>query len=229
MLLLPHSGASAQSFASWARWFPEDIRLAAAQYPGHGSRYEGPVAPDLASLADDLARQVAGTDGPLFVFGHSFGALVGFEICWRLEREGRAPAAFFASAAVPPHQQFPAATSPRDLTDDELLDLLSAYGAMPKGMTEHPEALHLALRLCRADMALADDYTYGPEPRRLTAPMVVLGGDRDPMVSCEVLHRWQELTTGPSEVQVFAGGHFYLHDHMHSVTGILRRHLQGIQ
>jgi surfactin synthase thioesterase subunit len=59
--------------------------------------------------------------------------------------------------------------------------------------------------------------------------MVVLGGDRDPMVSCEVLHRWQELTTGPSEVQVFAGGHFYLHDHMHSVTGILRRHLRGIQ
>jgi pyochelin biosynthetic protein PchC len=50
---------------------------------------------------------------------------------------------------------------------------------------------------------------------------VALTGDRDPKVSVGEAGGWSGLSTGPFELQVFAGGHFYLSDQVGEVSSVL--------
>ena len=221
LLLLPHSGGSAQSFAGWAPHFPAPIRLIAAQYPGRGSRRREPVAAHLCQLAEEIVAALSEVTGPVAVFGHSLGAFVGFETCWMLEAAGQPPLMFFASGAVPVHEHEPYETSPSGLTDEEMLKFLNRYGRMAAGITAHPEIRQLALAACRADSTLAHDYTYGPAQRLLTVPIIGLGGDADPVVPVSVLRHWAELTSGSHGIHTFAGAHFYHEDHLAAVSAVI--------
>jgi pyochelin biosynthesis protein PchC len=225
LLLLPHSGGSAQAFRGWGDWFPGEVRVLAVQFPGRASRLREPLATGLAQLVDELRGAASDLPGPLAVFGHSLGAFVGFEFCWLLQQDGRSVSAFFPSAAIPLHLHRPCARSPRDLTDEESLALLRRYGGIPADLNAEPELLRRALRICRSDIGLAHDYTFGPEQRRIRTPIIALGGDADPIVPARLLDDWQELSTGGGATHTFPGGHFYHLDNTPAVTAVLRDRL----
>ncbi len=226
LVLLPHSGGSAQSYGEWGRWFPSTVRVVAAQYPGRGARYGQDPATEIAALADPLAEVLAELDTPVHIFGHSLGALVGFEVCWRLQQAARPATVFHPSAAAAAHVRRSAAVSPARLTDAELLALLAERGGMPEDILAEPDLLDLVLDACRTDMAITDSYSYGGDDRRLDCPVIAFGGDTDSAVPVAELERWGELTHAESEIHVLSGGHFYLHDHMATLTGVVRQHLQ---
>lgn len=225
LVLLPHSGGSAQGYADWVRWFPEHIRLLGAQYPGRGPRFREPPVRTMRALADPLAEVLAGIDGSLSVFGHSLGALLGFEICWRLERAGRPPATLFASAAAAPHIHRPDPLEPHALSDDRLAALLRSRDGLPDVILEHPDLLSLVLGACRADIAVTESYRYGAGTRLLRCPVVVFGGNSDAAMPVHRLARWTEVSAGGAELHVLPGGHFYLHDQMASVAATIRARL----
>lgn len=209
LLMLPYSGGSAQSFAGWKNWLPGGFRIAAASYPGRGSRAHESFAAELDEITSELFDALADFDGLLYIFGHSLGAFVGFELSWRLQFSGRPPAVLFVSAAPAPHRHRPYSFSPRTMPDDELLSLLESFDCLPEGIAEYPDMLSEALELCRADMALVYEYSFGDEPRRLSVPIVAIGGTEDPLVSSEELGHWTELSTCEGAVRTFPGGHFY--------------------
>ncbi|WP_080644134.1 thioesterase II family protein [Salinispora arenicola] len=220
-VLLPHSGSSAQAYGYWAGKIPETVRAVAVQYPGRGPRYGEPRAPDIAALADALAPVVAGLDPPVHVFGHSLGALTGFELCWRLQEQGRPVAAFYpsASAAVDLHR--PILTGPDALSDARLLNTLRERGGMSADVLADPDLLELALEICRADMLLAETYRFGPPGRRLRSPIIAFGGDQDPAVPVELLYGWPRLGAASSTAHVLPGGHFYLLEHLETVAAAI--------
>lgn len=222
LVLLPHAGGMAQGYGAWARWFPASVRLVAAQYPGRGPRYGQEPAGDIAALADPLAEVLADIDPPVHVFGHSLGALLGFEVCWRLQRAGRPAAGLYASAASAPQVHRGAAESPDQVPDARLAAILTERGALPSEVRDDPDLLDMVLDACRADMVLTHRYRYGAERRILRCPLIAFGGDADTAVPVAKLDRWVELTTGPAEVKVFSGGHFYLHEHIAAVTAAIR-------
>jgi surfactin synthase thioesterase subunit len=209
LLMLPYSGGSAQSFSGWKNCLPGRFRVAAASYPGHGSRGEEPFAAELDEIVRELFDALADFHGLLYIFGHSLGALVGFELSWRLQSLGRSPAVLFASSAPAPHRQRPYPFSPRTMPDHELLSLLESFDSLPEGIAEHPDLLSDVLALCRSDIALAHEYSFGDESRKLRVPIVAMGGTWDPLVSSEELGHWTELSTCGSTVRLFPGGHFY--------------------
>ena len=82
-----------------------------------------------------------------------------------------------------------------------------------------------ALRTLRADITLTDHYSYGDRRRRLTIPIIALGGDRDALVPAGELDRWRELSTGECATHLFAGEHFYYLDNMASFTAAISKYL----
>ncbi|MEU8661685.1 thioesterase II family protein [Actinoplanes philippinensis] len=218
LVLLPHSGSSAQGYGYWSGVIPETVSVAAVQYPGRGSRFGEPAARDITDLADELAHETAGLEPPVHVFGHSLGALVGFELCWRLQQLGRPAAAFYPSAAAAADLHRPILTGPEALTDDRLLQTLRERGGMGDDVLNDPDLLEFALDICRADMLLTETYRYGPADRRLDCPITGFGGDRDPAVPTQLLHGWTRLGAAGSTVSVLPGGHFYLLHHLDTVA-----------
>ncbi|WP_019031051.1 thioesterase II family protein [Salinispora arenicola] len=224
LVVLPHSGGLGQGYARWAKWFPEDVRVITAQYPGRGPRYGEEHARSMAAMAEPLAEALA-EETELHVFGHSLGAMIGFEICWLLAGKGRPVRAFYPSAAPASQiRQDPTAVTAGP-SDAELVEALVERGGMDRAVLEHPELLELVLEACRADREVTLSYRYGTERRVLDCPVIAFGGTTDVAVAPADLARWPELTTGPGEVHLLDGGHFYLNDHMAAVTGRIRRQM----
>ncbi|WP_433495472.1 thioesterase II family protein [Micromonospora sp. CA-248089] len=221
LVLLPPAGGSAQTFAGWDLHLPGRLGIAAVQYPGRASRRAEPPAGSVGALAGEVFEALAGHAGPVHLFGHSLGALVGFELSWRLQTERRAPATVIASAAVPPHRRAALGDRLADAAAGDLAMVLTDARTLSPAAARRPQVLHRRAPIYRADFAAAHAYEYGPAVRRLRTPLVAVGGRQDPLVPGAELARWRELTEAPRGVHTLPGGHFYYLDNMAALAALI--------
>jgi medium-chain acyl-[acyl-carrier-protein] hydrolase len=158
---------------------------------------------------DGLREHLA---GPFALFGHSFGALVAFEVARELRRRGGPePAHLFISARRGPRRPDPVPPL-HGLSDDRFLaEVRSRYGGIPDAVLEEPELLALLLPTLRADLQAVETYTSEPDTP-LEVPMTAFGGLNDPWASLEDLEAWADETRGRFHITRFPGGHFYLNE-----------------
>ncbi|WP_051865242.1 thioesterase II family protein [Streptomyces griseus] len=228
LLVLPHAGGSAQNYAAWADWFPDDLRILAAQYPGRASRAREPAQADLHRIVDELLDALDGHQGPLHVFGHSMGSYVGFELCWRRQLAGRPPAVLFASGAVPPHRLQPYPAPGVEISDEHLMELMDTCNGIPDAILDSPDLMGLALETLRADLELVNNYSYGEPGRRLRIPIVAFGGDRDALVPGAEIDHWHELSAAKCASHLIPGEHFYYHGDMATFAATVSTYLASI-
>jgi surfactin synthase thioesterase subunit len=223
LVCLPHAGGSATFFLETAKSLHPDIDVLSVQYPGRQDRWRETAVESVDELADRIAAELAPwSDTPLALFGHSLGALLGFEVARRLTAAGRPPAALFASSFRAPSilRREPAHL----LSDPDLVRELTRLGGTDARVLQDEELRELALPAIRADYRAVDSYRYRPGPP-LTCPVTVLTGREDPKVAPHEAEAWRPHTTGDFEVVTFAGGHFYLMDHNAGVTGLVAARL----
>ncbi len=208
LVCFPHAGGTANAFTALSAALPEDVELLAVQYPGRQDRRGEPCAQDLSELASGVAQALAGYDDrPLFLLGHSMGALVAFETARLLEERGTV-ARLFVSAARPPAQDW----QEPDLSlvgDEELTAGLRRLGGIPEPLLADPEIAAEILRLLRADHRALLRHRCAPDTR-VAAPVTVLLASADPKNSLEQMADWARHTAGGHEVAALSGGHFSL-------------------
>lgn len=228
VLFLPYAGGSTHVFAPWFGFMPDNVRMVAVEYPGHGTRSREPRAITPDEILEPLAAAVmAEIDGPVVVFGHSLGAVLGFELAWRLESAGRPLVALIASGARAPHEY---SADPGDLhlcSDQEIAMELHRRGDLPREVLRDPELCAHMMGVVKDDLTLGARYEFGSPPRRLVHPITVIGGSADPIVSVADLHAWQGVATRTPVVRVVPGGHFYFRDGLDDVADVLRRVLDA--
>lgn len=209
LICLPQAGGSAASYAPWRLLAPAGVELATVELPGRGVRSAEPLPDTLEALADAVLDGICGElDGPYALFGHSFGALLGYEIALRVSRRGLTPpVALLVSASRAPHA--PVLKRVSHLDDQGLLDWLDGFGGFPPSLRRYPAYLSYALRTVRRDLALAEAYT-APEPAPPGCPLHVLGGADDPLVGRERLEDWRACAADGFSLRLLPGGHDYL-------------------
>ncbi len=149
-------------------------------------------------------------DRPFAFFGHSLGALIGYEVARYLRREaGREPALLIAAGRRAP--QIPSDDAPiYALPHDAFVAELRRLNGTPDEVLLNQELMEMLLPTLRADFELCDTYRFETgEP--LTAPVTVYGGADDEDEPREKLEAWQSVTSGPFRLRMFPGGHFFLH------------------
>jgi pyochelin biosynthesis protein PchC len=220
LVCLPHVGGSATFFFPLSRALAPRLRVFAVQYPGRQERYREPTIGDLGELAGHVVAAIREvTAGPLALFGHSMGAVLAYEVALGLCRAGcPEPVRLFVSGRRAPSRY---RTENVHLRDDagvtaELRRLAGPHTAL----LADPELLRLILPVIRRDYRAIETYRHDPRDR-LAAPITVLTGDRDPMVTLEEADDWRRHTTGPVDVRVFAGGHFFLVDHVPEIADLV--------
>jgi pyochelin biosynthesis protein PchC len=178
------------------------------QYPGRQDRLDEPCAQSVPEIADALVPALAPyADRPLYLFGHSMGGLVAYEVAVRLEAgAGPDPAGLFASGALAPHRFMP----PREVLDDATVEAeIRASGWSDPAVFDHPELRELVLPALLTDVRAVLSYHRG-DAVRLRCPIVAYGGSDGAADVPAELAAWAELTSGPAAWRRFEGDHFYL-------------------
>ncbi len=209
LLCLPHAGGSASFYFPVSRALAPGVEVLAVQYPGRQDRLAEPGIDNIPDLADQIfaaVRTVA--DRPLALFGHSMGAILAYEVSVRLERNGfPAPTRLFASGRRAPSRYRDDRVHLRD--DEGIVAELRAMEGTDSTLFADPDVLDMILPAVRSDYRAVETYRHRAG-ESVSCPVTVLTGDIDPTVTLEEARAWGEHTTGPMDLRVFPGGHFFL-------------------
>lgn len=211
LFCFPYSGASASVFFPWIEILPSTVEVYPVQLPGRGNRVSEPVytyLPDLIDAIED-ALLPSFSEKPFALFGHSMGALISYELSWRLESVHQLiPKMLFVSGHNAPH--LPDKNEPmHDLDEDEFLERLRKLNGTPEEVLQDRELLELVMPILRADFKLSETYP-GEGEKVISSPICACGGLQDVYLDREGLEAWGELTRGGATSRLFPGDHFYL-------------------
>jgi len=212
LFCLPYAGAGSSRYFRWAAEFPEEIDVRPLLLPGR----EGRIGERPYSNMDDLASAlslalVPELDRQFAIFGHSMGALVGFELARRLRRDfGATPMHLFASGYRAPHLPH---TEPKlhHLSASDFFLRIRGMQDTPDEATRNEEFMELMLPTLRADLKLCETYCYSPD-HPLNCPISAFGGFNDRRVKESDLAAWAEHSTVSFRLRMMQGGHLFLNE-----------------
>ncbi|MBO4206030.1 thioesterase II family protein [Micromonospora echinofusca] len=208
LFCLPYAGGSARIYAEWDRQLPDWIDVTPVELPGRGLRFHEPVRTRLDDLVADVHRTVtAQLDGPFAVFGHSLGAMLGFELVRLLAREGRRPEHFYPSGAGAPH--LPTRNPAPQFSDAAIRSHLAGLGGTPRELVENDELMDLMMPVLRADFGIADTYRRAPDVT-VDCPTTAFGGVDDPEAPPVDVLAWRRHVRAPFAVRFLPGDHFFV-------------------
>ena len=105
LFCFPHVGAGSSTFNMWRpAWIPDNVELWTMRLPGREQRLSEKPYRRIGPLVDDLYTVVAPQlTGTYAFYGHSLGALVGFELARKIQRlGGHGPTRLVVSAHTAP-------------------------------------------------------------------------------------------------------------------------------
>lgn len=213
IIAFPFAGAAEFGYQKLALSVPEEINWISFHHSDLDHDH------DWSSLIENLVEALKPyQDGtPLFLFGHSFGALMVLEICHRLRRYGgQQPLGVFLSACpapIAPHT--PSSNKPAlsSLSDEEFWHAVQQWGYFPHNALDDKELASFAIPRLRSDIRLYETYQVPPE-FSVDVPCVIFGGRDDHSVSAQSLAEWANLIAPACRrpTELFEGGHFYFYE-----------------
>jgi len=190
---------------------PANVELLPVRLAGRDARLREAPATSVAEIVGPLASALEPLlhGHELAIFGHSLGALLGFELARELRRRGLpGPKLLIVSGRNAPGTG--RALALHRLSDPELIaEVQRIYGGIPPQILNEPELLALTLPVLRADLSVNETYTLAEEDP-LDCPLRAFGGDDDPHVGQAGLAAWAAHTQASFAWEQCAGDHFYL-------------------
>jgi medium-chain acyl-[acyl-carrier-protein] hydrolase len=211
LFCLPYAGSAARIFRHWGAGLPGDVEVCPIEFPGRGTRPIETPFTQLEPLVEALAQALLGlVDMPFAFFGHSLGALVGFELARQLRRQsGVQPVQLFVSGDRAPqlsHRERPMHALP----ESEFVAELRRLNGIPGAVLEEAELMQRLIPVLRADLAVYETYNYASD-MPLDCSLSTYGGLEDHRVSRADLEAWREQTRASFSLRMFPGDHFFWH------------------
>lgn len=230
LICFPYAGAGASVFFPWGRALNStQVEVHSVQLPGRETRLSERPARSVRLLAPALAEAVGPLmDRPVIFVGHSMGALIAFEVCRELRRQGlRLPRKLIVCGAKPPHLVH-LTRKLHHLSDVDFIETIARdYNGIPKELLNEPQIVDLIRPILRADFELMETYNITEEPP-LDLPILAFGGREDITVPWNELLQWGRHTAREFREQAFAGGHFFINETRETVIQSVLRELRAV-
>ncbi|KAH3744859.1 medium-chain acyl-[acyl-carrier-protein] hydrolase [Pelomyxa schiedti] len=232
-------GGNHTDFKKWHTWTGSSTLVCAVELPGHFSRYSEPLRTDFDRLVKEVASALINfIDRPYAIFGHSMGALLGFEVAREMRRINpnlAEPLAFFLSGRKAVH--LPNSEEKLSVIEDplEFAKALSAKyedQALTKLIREKPESIPALISVAKADTRVSEGYTFHIDSTTpFHCPIHTFLGANDKTLSVSDLGPWQLHTLQPLVGPLLIGGsHNYMVDNEnnHTVASAVDSTIQDI-
>jgi surfactin synthase thioesterase subunit len=226
LLCLPFAGAGAGAFRGWADALPPHVEAFAVQLPAREDRLDDPPLTRWVPMLDALLAAVDVLPVQrTAIFGHSLGAVIGFELARALQQRGTPPLEhLFVSGRPWPGLATDGLEPIWSAGDTDLLVAMGRrFGSLDTSLS-HPEIREVVLPALRADLRLLDDHRHLPGPL-LDCPVTAFAGTADPSAASGALSEWRRETTGAFDLQAFPGGHFFVESHKADVVAAVAARL----
>lgn len=192
----------------------DDYDTVFLEYPGRGERIDEPYAESVECLVEDLFLKIRPEidELPYYVFGHSLGGLIAYELLLKLQNSSlQMPVMAFISGRLPP-DFCKNVEIVSDKPDMDFLDVVSKYGGIPHEFYDNPKIRELFLPILRADFRLLEKYKDNFRTDKLNCDMTILYADGDASTPEKDVKKWKEFSNGQIYFSRFEGGHFYCMD-----------------
>jgi surfactin synthase thioesterase subunit len=222
LVCFPWSGAGASAYRFLAGALPAQVELYAVQLPGREERFHEKKLVRMAEVVEHVLPDLLPlADRPLYLFGHSLGALVAYEVALGLRAAtGIEPDGLIVSGHGSPHHASSTNRNWHAASDADFTAHIAQLGGTSRAILDNPAMFNMLLPCIRADYELRE--TYRPVT---TAPfscsLQICAGTQDSLVSAETMGGWLRYSSGSQGLHWFDGDHFYLTAHASALTARL--------
>ena len=223
VFVIPYAGGSSLAYYSWQKYFPDDIEICYIEFPGRGCRMEEPFMNNLEELIEDVSKQIISQlDGEdYFIYGHSMGALIAFEVYYNLKEKGiRLPKHIFFSGRKAPQIPFTGKKS-ENLDDKEFLEIVSLFGGLPNEFYTNQDVRDLFLPILRSDFKILEEYKYVEKSEKLNCNISVMYGDCDFSTSQFDIQQWKIHGAKRVNFYKFSGDHFFINENYKEIINLI--------
>lgn len=211
VVAIPFAGGDRYAYRALIAAAPADWKWMVLDLPGRGPRGKEPRLRNIALMADALFADFRADvpAGPYILLGHSMGAILAFELLWRI-RAADLPmpaAAHFSSMAAPNVVRNKAVSH---LPSDEFWEAMKTYDGVPAGILANEALRNYFEPILRDDFAAAEVYfrEAGEEPP-FDLPFFISAGEEEGIPEANLM-KWQDFSAKPISVERPPGRHFFL-------------------
>jgi surfactin synthase thioesterase subunit len=210
LVCLPFAGAGASFFRPWAALTGEAIEIVAPQLPGRDRRIDDQPHRDVPAAIEEVLPGLSAHLDPrrsLVLFGHSLGAVLAYELAYRLTSRSDDVAGLVVSGSPGPWT--PRERRATGLPDEEFLLRVREFAGYSHEALADREMRQLILPTLRADVEMHESY-LPRDDAPLPVPIISLRGREDHLVSSEQAGQWATATSKDFTLVEVPGGHMYL-------------------
>lgn len=187
--------------------------MVAVQLPGREARVKDAFIASMDDLISCIVEAMTPLlDKPYVIFGHSFGAIAGFEATRELRRRGlNQPFLFIPAGRQAPHlkdEDPPIASLPEEAFIEALQE---DYGDQIGHVLESAELREVFIPQIRADFALSESYGFRAE-QPLDCPIAAFAGVAEKDLETDELNAWSAHTNQSFRSRRFPGDHFFIRE-----------------
>lgn len=210
LIVFPCAGGNAQNYLQFSKDIQaEVIRI---EYSGHWSRYNETVYNSFEDLLSDVESHIKdkiGIHDNIFLFGHSMGACVAYEIAKQLIKEKYNVKCLMISACAT--MQEINWTELDMKTESDVKKFLNRIRQMPEKVLNSSFFEDNLLHPIQNDFKILTDYIKSfKDDATVACPIVCFQGREDILV--KDMSSWKNYTTSGTMVHSFHGGHFFLYE-----------------
>ncbi len=223
LFYIPHAGGSAVLCKSWQKDLGKQVEVQPLEMAGRGIRFRDNFFSAIPEILDDFYHRLKQYEGePYIIYGHSFGALLTYELYYRIKAEGMPlPVHLFFSGSIPPQTQF-MEKKISHLPDETFIQEVMAYEGLEQEILENKELMEIFMPVLRADFRLLEDYQYQEKLEKIKVPATVLYSSD---IQEKRINEWGKLIESAVDYQFIDGGHFFLKKNSHTTMAAVMARL----
>ncbi|MBP2617311.1 thioesterase II family protein [Chryseobacterium jejuense] len=221
IFLLHYAGGDRNSFRPLIENLQSHFQVETPELPGRGDRMsEPPLKNKKEALTDVLEqiKQVRNKNVPYLIYGHSMGAILGFEICYAMEKDNDVPVHFVATGYPGPgiKESIPIAHLPKT----EFFAEVRKLGGISDEVMQYEELLDFFEPLLRGDFGLLENKSNQIPNIKIQTPIYAIMGKNEKYALN--IRNWANYTETECECQIVNGNHFFINQNFNYLSQVIK-------